>query len=63
MFELSLTPDNFLWGGGRVVMALCLGNLFFQNRSSKERGFDPRPPHRHLSNFFWCLNCLNKRFA
>lgn len=32
-----------LWGGGRVVMALCLGS-FEQIRSSKERGFDPRPP-------------------
>lgn len=34
-----------LWGGGRVVMALCLGS-YEQIRSSKERGFDPRPPQQ-----------------
>lgn len=33
-------------------MALCLGSLE-QIRSSKERGFDPRPPQ-----MFFCLHVL-----
>lgn len=61
---MRTNKDSFfdLWGGGRVVMALCLGS-YEQIRSSKERGFDPRPPQKVFCHVcFLILFCCLVQF-
>lgn len=49
-FERKL---DFPWGGGRVVMALCLGTFFFQSAVRKSAGSIPALLNTHANEFFW----------